>query len=50
MGWKARKDYKDRITRMESEAGKVWNLENIIYFPVKGKGKNVWVELKLLEK
>ena len=30
-GWKSRKDCKDRIKGMESEAGKVRNLENIIY-------------------
>ena len=61
-GWKARKDCKDRITGMESEAGKVRNLENINYdihttpegrvtkveMEKKAKGKNVWVELKQL--
>ena len=31
VGWKARKDCKDRITGMDSEASKVRNLENIIY-------------------
>ena len=30
-GWKSRKDCKDRIKGKESEAGKVRNLENIIY-------------------
>ena len=30
-GWKSRKDCNDRIKGMESEAGKVRNLENIIY-------------------
>ena len=30
-GWKSRKDCKGRIKGMESEAGKVRNLENIIY-------------------
>ena len=61
-GWKARKDCKDRITGMDSEAGKVRNLENINYdihttpegrvtkveMEKKVKGKNVWVELKQL--